>query len=308
MIERAANQGARLIVFPEGFVPGHPMWLDFYTGTNKKSLMFYKKLFGAAVEIPGPMIQLVCDAAKSKNVVVVLGVCERRSKTTGTLYNSQVFIGNHGEILGVHRKLVPTLKERIVHSPGYGAMLKVYDTELGRIGGLICGENSNPLAKFTLMAQGQLVHAASWPPFFSSKRMSDIIGYVSRALAYENKVFVVNAAGAIDEENLRAMEVNVDELSDNIFEIAGGSFIIAPSGEIIAGPSLSGEEILCCEINLNDIILEKMFHDFSGHYNRSDVFSLKVNNSIKPTMVEIDNSAEMGDIEIEMKEDKDEEG
>jgi nitrilase len=289
LIRKAANQEARLAVFPECFMPGYPMWLDFYTATHKKALMLYKRLFGASVEIPGREINLVCNTARDNNMTVVMGVCERKPKTTGTLYNSQVFIDNHGKILGVHRKLVPTIKERIVHSQGYGAMLQVYETELGRIGGLICGENSNPLAKFALMAQGEMIHAASWPAYFSSKRMSEIIEFVSRALAYESKVFVINAAGVLDESNLSTIEANIDELPNkNIYASAGGSSIIAPSGDMVAGPLPAKEEILCSEIDLNDIIAEKMFHDFAGHYNRFDVFSLHVNNRIQST-VEIDN-------------------
>ena len=289
LIKQAAHQGARLSVFPESFLPGYPMWLDFYMATHPKALLLYKKLFQSSVEIPGHEINSVCDAARDANMIVVMGVCEKRPKTIGTLYNSQVFIDNHGKILGIHRKLVPTIKERIVHSQGYGAMLQVYETELGRIGGLICGENSNPLAKFALMAQGEMIHAASWPAYFSSKRMSEIIGFVSRALAYENKVFVINAAGVLDESNLSAIEATIDDLPNkNIYTTAGGSSIIAPSGDMVAGPLSAKEEILYSEIDMNDIITEKMFHDFAGHYNRFDVFSLSVNNCIQST-VRIDN-------------------
>ena len=288
LMKQAAHEGARLAVFPESFLPGYPMWLDFNIATHKKALLLYKGLFESSVEIPGREINLIRDAAKKTDMVVVMGVCERKTKTTGTLYNSQVFIDNHGKILGVHRKLVPTIKERIVHSQGYGAMLQVYETEFGRLGGLICGENSNPLAKFALMAQGQMIHAASWPAYFSSKRMSEIIGFVSRALAYENKVFVINAAGVLDEDTLRAIDANVEDLPNkNIYASSGGSSIIAPSGEMVAGPLSAKEEILYSEIDLNDIIIEKMFHDFAGHYNRFDVVSVRVNNCI-PWTVEID--------------------
>ena len=289
LIKQAAHQGARLSVFPESFLPGYPMWLDFHMATHPKALLLYKKLFQSSVEIPGREMNLVCEAARDTNMVVVIGVCEKRPKTTGTLYNSQVFIDNHGRILGIHRKLVPTIKERIVHSQGYGAMLQVYETELGRMGGLICGENSNPLAKFALMAQGEMIHGASWPAYFSSKRMSDIIGFVTKALAYENKVFVINAAGVLDEGNLRMIEANIDDLPNkDIYASSGGSSIIAPSGDMIAGPLSAKEEILYSEIDLNDIITEKMFHDFAGHYNRFDVFSFRVNNCIQPA-VKIDN-------------------
>jgi len=304
LIERAASEGARLIVFPEGFLPGHPIWLDYYTATDKTALSFYRKLFSSAVEIPGPGIKRICETAKTAGTIVVLGVCERRPKTTGTLYNSQVFIDHQGEILGVRRKLVPTLKERIVHSPGFGAMVQVYESRLGRIGGLICGENSNALAKFALMSQGELIHAASWPPYFSKKKMADIIGYATRALAYENKTFVINAAGAVDKSNLKAIGINAEDLSENVLALAGGSSVIAPSGEMIAGPLPAGEDILFCEINLSDIILEKMFHDFAGHYNRSDVFSLHVNNQVREGILELDYAGDIDSIEAEGEKDE----
>ena len=298
LIREAAAQGARLLVFPECFLPGYPIWLDFYVATSKKSRLCYQKLFLSSVEIPSREFNRVCDAAKETHTIVVMGVCERRSKTTGTLYNSQVFVSNQGKILGVHRKLVPTLKERMVHSQGFGPMLQVYDTEFGGIGGLICGENSNPLAKFSLMVQGEVIHAASWPPYFSRKPMSETIGFVSRALAYENKVFVINAAGFLDQDNLSAIDATMDTLSGNISPVRGGSSIVAPSGEIVAGPLLDKEGVLYFEMDLNEIVLEKMVHDFAGHYNRFDVFSLRVNNDTKPS-IEVDTPAGLDRVEEE---------
>ena len=282
LIRKAADLGARLAVFPECFLPGYPIWFDFYTATHKKTFLFYRKLFESSIEIPDRRIAQLCDVARETNIIVVMGICERLPKTTGTLYNSQVFIDNCGRVLGVRRKLVPTHKERIVHAPGFGTMLRVYETEIGRIGGLICGENSNPLAKFHYMSQGEVLHAASWPAYFFTMEMSENIGFVSKALAYENKVFVINSAAVIDEENLNAIDVNMDSLPDNFLASNGGSSIVAPSAEILAGPVMAEEQILCCEIDTDDIITRKMIHDFSGHYNRFDVFSLDVKSYIPP--------------------------
>lgn len=116
LIRPAAGRGAGLAVFPECFIPGYPMWLDFYPASDKRALLLYKKLFKTSVEISRSEVDLVCEAARDTNTIVVMGVCERKRKTTGTLYNSQVFIDNYGKILGIHRKLVPTIIERIVHS------------------------------------------------------------------------------------------------------------------------------------------------------------------------------------------------
>jgi nitrilase len=276
LLEKAADLGVQVAVFPECFVPGYPIWLDVHQATSPQAIRLYKALFAASVEIPGPAVARIAEAARKTNIVVVLGVCERRANTTGSLFNSLVFIDGHGRIVGVHRKLVPTLLERLVHAPGHGEMLNVYQTEFGRIGGLICGENSNHLAKFHLMSQGQTIHAAAWPPFFFTKPMSQVIDFVSRAAAYENKVFVINSAGVLDDENLERVRAGETGLPSDLAASSGGSSIVAPTGDMLAGPLVGEEGILSCEIDLQDVVAQKMIHDFAGHYNRSDVFSFSV--------------------------------
>ena len=276
LIKEAADLGVRVAVFPECFIPGYPIWFNFYKALDAKPLTFYKRLYKASLDIAGPELKPILTAARQAKMVVALGICERTRDTTGTLYNSLLYIDNHGEILGIHRKLVPTVVERIVHSPGYGRVLPVFATEMGRIGGLICGENSNPLAKFHLMSQGETIHAAAWPPYFFTKPMSEVIQFVSRALAYENKVFVINAAGILSAENIQAIAVQAEDLPAGFIQSSGGSSIISPTGDVLAGPVFGKEEILCCDVDLNDIISQKMIHDFAGHYNRPDIFSLSV--------------------------------
>lgn len=274
LIREAGEQGVQVAVFPECFVPGYPIWLDVHPPAGPRAFGFYRQLFAASVEVPSPSLARVAEAARKANMVVVLGICERRPGTTGSLYNSLVFFDNHGRIVGVHRKLVATLLERVVHSPGYGDMLEVYDTEFGRIGGLICGENSNHLAKFHLMSQGQTIHAACWPPYFFTKPMSEVIQFVSRAAAYENKVFVINAAGTVDEQSLQMIRPEGAEVrpDSSLIAASGGSSIVSPSGQVLAGPILGEEAILSCRIDLEEVIGQKMIHDFAGHYNRPDVF------------------------------------
>lgn len=175
---------------------------------------------------------------------------------------------------------MPTLAERLVHSPGYGDMLDVYETDFGRIGGLICGENSNHLAKFYLMTQGQTIHAACWPPYFFTKPMSEVIQFVSRATAYENKVFVINAAGIVDEKNLEKIGADSSSWHSDLTGSSGGSSIVAPNGDVLVGPVLGDEGIVSSVIDFEDIVAQKMIHDFAGHYNRSDVFSFSVKKHI----------------------------
>jgi len=282
LIEQAAAQGVQIAVFPECFIPGYPIWLDVHRATSPDAIRLYKDLFATSIEVPSQSLSRIGDAARKANMVVVLGICERRTNTTGSLFNSLVFFDNHGQIAGVHRKLVPTLLERLVHCPGYGDVLRVHETDFGRIGGLICGENSNHLAKFHLLTQGQSIHAASWPPFFFTKPMSGVVEFVSRAVAYENKVFVINAAGVLDRESLSRIRTEAAELSSDLVSTSGGSSIISPAGEVLAGPVVGEERILSCLVDLQEVVAQKMIHDFAGHYNRSDVFSFSVRKHIRP--------------------------
>ena len=172
LIREAGRQGAYVVVFPEGFIPGHPLWYHFYPATDPKSTELATRLFLNAVEIPGPTTEVLCEAAREAGVYVVMGLCERRPGTFGTLYNTQIFIGPDGRILGKHQKIMPTVGERLVHTGGYGDTLRTFPTNFGRIGGLICGESSNPLAVFALMAEYPHVIAVSWPNRFPKRGMS----------------------------------------------------------------------------------------------------------------------------------------
>ncbi len=279
-IEEAGHKGVDLLAFPEGFIPCHPVWYHFHPATGTKSLAFAAELFKNAVEIPGPTTEALCAAAAKANVNVVMGVCEKRPKTTGTMFNSQIFIDRKGRLLGKHQKLMPTVGERLVHAGGFGDTLKVFEMDIGRVSGLICGENSNPLAIFALAAQGTQIHVASWPNHFSKNehRMADAVTFASRSLSYKCSCFVLNACGTISER-MRELLPYVEEdrafLSDP--EKGGGSSIIGADSMILAGPMSGAEEgLLMAEIDLEDCVKAKLVHDYSGHYNRPDVFTLTV--------------------------------
>ena len=278
-IAEAGQKRVDLLAFPEGFIPTHPIWYHFQPAAAKQSLTFATELFKNSVEIPGPTTEVLCAAAARANVNVVMGLCERRPKTTGTLFNSQLFIGRDGRILGKHQKLVPTVGERLVHTGGYGDLLRVFEMDIGRVSGLICGENSNPLAIFSLAAQGTQIHVASWPNRFSQQRMPETITFVTRSFAYMCCSFVLNACSIVDDRTLDLMPLKEEDrkvLSDQ--ETTGGSSIIGANSMILAGPMKGLEEgLLVADINLDDCIRLKMVHDYSGHYNRPDIFSLTVN-------------------------------
>ncbi|MBI2882172.1 MAG: carbon-nitrogen hydrolase family protein [Candidatus Tectomicrobia bacterium] len=283
LIEEAGSRGARLVGFPEGFIPAHPVWYHFRPATEKGSYRMARELVKNSVEIPGPATEALCAAARRADCCVVMGVCEKRPGTLGTLYNSQLFIDNRGRILGKHQKVMPTLGERLVHTGGFGDTLRAFDTEFGKVSGLICGENSNPLAIFALAAQGTCIHVASWPNHFAptSPYMGEVVLLSSRSLAYKANCFVLNCCSTISEEMRQILPY---QEADRVFlEEAGhdgGSCIVNPHGRVIAGP-LGGEEgILYADIDLEDVVQAKLSHDYVGHYNRADIFTLTVRSAV----------------------------
>ena len=283
-IEEAGRRGVDVLAFPEGFVPAHPVWYHFHPATGAKSLELATRLFQNAVEIPGPDTELLCAACERAGVNAVIGVCERRPRTTGTLYNTQLFIDRRGRILGKHQKLTPTVGERLVHAGGHGDTLQVFDTDVARVSGLICGENSNPLAVFAMAAEDTQIHVASWPNHFSRNEhaIADAITFATRSLSYECSCFVVNACGIVSPEMLA--ELPYAEGDSEFLEDArhgGGSSIIGADSMVVAGPMPGDEEgLLVADVDLADCVRAKLVHDYSGHYNRADVFSLIIDRSV----------------------------
>jgi aliphatic nitrilase len=239
------------------------------------------ELFKNSVEIPSPATEALCQAAREAKVHVVMGLCEHRPGTFGTMYNTQLFIDDQGRILGKHQKLVPTVGERLVHTGGYGDTLRAFQTKFGRISGLICGENSNPLAIFALIAEGTMIHVASWPNHRNKGAKfpaSDRAASAGRAVAMMSKAFVINVLGALNEEMVEMLAAHDD---DRVFlrdpNNSGGSTIISPQSVVIAGPMGNEEGILYADIDLEACVREKLSHDLAGHYNRADIFNVRVN-------------------------------
>jgi aliphatic nitrilase len=215
-----------------------------------------------------------------------MGVCEKRPGAMGTLYNTQLFIDRHGRIMGKHQKLMPTVGERLVHTGGFGDTLQAFDTEFGRVSGLICGENSNPLAIFALAAQGTCIHVASWPNHFSRSehKMRDVVLFASRALSYKANCFVLNCCSTISEEMKRILPyVPEDRGFLDEADSGGGTCIIGANSMVIAGPMGGEEGILYADLDLEDVVQAKLVHDYAGHYNRPDVFTLTVRSGV-PTL------------------------
>jgi aliphatic nitrilase len=288
LVDEAASRGARLIVFPEGFIPAHPVWYHFHAATSRIALEMAKELAENSVVVPGPVTEILGQAAARHGVYIVVGICERDHVNPGLLYNSQLFFGPEGNLLGKHVKIMPTVGERLVHAPGFGDTMRVIPTEYGPIGGLICGEASNPLAIFALASQGARIIAVSWPNHFSKNEhtMRDVILMASRALGYRANCFVLSAAGLISDEMRRRLPLTgEDEVFLSKPGICGGSVIVDPHGNIVAEPLGDEEDILLAQIDLGEIISAKLVHDYAGHYNRPEVFTLVMNTN-RPRLFE----------------------
>jgi len=280
LIREAGRNGARVIGFPEGFIPAHPVWYHHHIATGAVANELAVALFKNSVEIPGPEIGALCDAAREANAYVVMGVCEKLPRTIGTMFNTQVYIGPDGRVIGKHQKLVPTVGERLVHMGGFGDTFGAFQTEFGPMSGLICGENLNPLAVFALTAEGTRIHVMSWPNHFptSGDPMRNRVSVDSQAFAQMSKAFVVSACGTVDEPMIRMLKVGPEaEKFLRSPDCCGGSVIVAPNGRILAGPLGAEEGILYAECNIEIGIQMKLRHDFAGHYNRPDVFRLEIN-------------------------------
>ncbi len=284
LIAEAARNGTRLIAFPESFVPGFPVWAALAAPIRGHDN--FKRLAAASIKVPGEEAQRLCQAAKANEIFVSIGISEATEASVGCLWNSNLIIGPSGTILSHHRKLVPTFYEKLIWANGDGAGLKVQDTEIGRLGMLICGENTNPLARYTLISQGEQLHVSSYPPIWPTRdpreakryNLESAIAIRAGAHAFEGKLFNIVASAAVDKTLKAALEPLGRDAMRIIEESPRAvSMIVGPSGEAV-GETLSADQgLLYQEIDLADCVEPKQFHDVSGYYNRYDVFALEVN-------------------------------
>lgn len=281
LILEAGSNGAKIAVFPECFISGYPEWLRFYPFSHTVCLRLGRDLFDSAMEIPSEATDALCRAAKQAGVYVVMGFNERRPGMIGTLYNSMLFIHRDGTIMGKRQKLMPTQMERVVHGLGDGAGLRPFMTEYGPLGGLMCGENGNPLYRFALVSQGEVIHAANWPAFAvpgRARELQEAMLLRMRNCAWEGQFFAISSAAMVNEEIADAIELT-KEVRQKIDSWGGKSAIIGPKGQYLAGPAEEGETIVYADIDLRQILDVRLNTDFTGHYNRFDVVSLNLNKS-----------------------------
>ncbi|MFE7636906.1 carbon-nitrogen hydrolase family protein [Kitasatospora sp. NPDC057518] len=280
LIHEAAGHGAELVVFPEVFVPGYPYWN--WTMNPVQGSPWYDRLYRSAVDVPGPYVDTLRAAARQAGVVLVIGVNERGRPGLGPLYNTLLIIGADGELLGVHRKLVPTWAEKLTWGQGDGSTLTVHPTAVGPLGALACGENTNPLARFTLLAQGELVHAACYialPVGPEDYDMADSIALRTAAHCFEGKVFSVVSCSTVSPEIVDLIAGDDPRLRKQLARPHSAlSGIFGPDGRAVTEPLVDEEGIVYAEIDLGRCVQPRQMHDIVGHYNRFDVFRLHVDN------------------------------
>lgn len=292
LIGRAASLGAELIVLPEVFVPGTPIWIDSVPVWDGDEAWF-ARLVDQAVVVPSPTTELIGAAAREARATVVIGVDEREAHGT-TIYNTLLYFGPDGRIVGRHRKLMPTGSERTVWGMGDGSTLEVVPTTVGRIGGLICWENYMPLARFHLYAQGVDVWVAP--------TLARGDGWVAtmRHIAREGRVWVIGVNPCVSVDQIPADFPNrdrvwrIDDDEPGWIE-PGNSVICDPSGAIVAGPLRHEEGILTAEIDLSEVHSARRLFDPVGHYHRPDVFRLVVDARPRPPVTVIADDIDTAD-------------
>ncbi|MFI5615095.1 carbon-nitrogen hydrolase family protein [Amycolatopsis sp. NPDC051903] len=276
LITEAASNGASLIAFPEVFVPGYPYWN--WTMNPVQGSPWYERLYRCAIDIPGPHLDALRAAAAATKTTVVIGVNERSRHSLGLIYNSVVTIGPDGSVLNVHRKLVPTWAEKLTWGGGDGSTVRVLDSAVGPLGALACGENTNTLARFSLLAQGELVHVASYislPVAPADYDMAQAIAVRSAAHAFEGKLFSIVACSTITDEMVEIAAGDDAAIAKQMRRPHSAlSGIFGPDGNPVGEPLIDEEGIVYAEIDLARCIQPKQMHDIIGAYNRFDVFQL----------------------------------
>ncbi|KAJ4303214.1 hypothetical protein N0V90_002107 [Kalmusia sp. IMI 367209] len=310
LIRIASRNRANLVVFPETFISAFPIWSALRPPTHNHAL--FKKMAQQSVHADGEELREIQAAAQEAKVYVSIGISEKVRYSVGTLFNSNILIGPDGGILNLHRKLMPTFFEKLTWAPGDGHGLRVTETPFGKIGMLICGENTNPLARYSLIAQGEQLHISTWPavwptrlpcsassPGVTGKNYDNVTANRTRAAGhcFEAKAFGVLCSGFLDEEAISIIAAGSPD-AENITKVlnesqGGATMFLDPTGAPITGyiiDSVSKEQekrefvqkeegILYADLDLAECVEGKQFHDVVGGYQRHDVFELKVNRS-----------------------------
>jgi nitrilase len=276
LAEEAAENGAGLILFPEAFIPAYPRGLSFGAVVGRRlpeGRRVFQRYWENAVEVPGPVTERLGSISRSTRAYLSIGVIERDTEFSGgTLYCTLLYFGPDGRLLGKHRKLMPTGSERLIWGAGDGSTLTVVKTEFGTIGGLICWENYMPLARMAMYAKGVEIYLAP------TADCRDSWHATLQHIACEGRCFVLGCNQFVTRAMYPKDLDMVDELENFPDPVCrGGSAVISPLGEVLAGPLYDSEGILYTDLELGKIAQGRYDFDATGHYARPDVFQLVVN-------------------------------
>jgi nitrilase len=283
-IRQAARQEAKLILLPEAFIPAYPRGLGFGTVVGYRSpegRQLWQRYWENSVDIPGPATDALGAATREAGAYLAIGVIERDGRPNGgTLYCTLLYFGPDGRILGKHRKLKPTAAERLIWGEGDGSTLTVIETEFGKVGGLICWENYMPLARMALYSKGVEIYLAPTADARDTWQAS------LRHIACEGRCFVLGCNQFVAKDMYpEDLQPSAELAQAPAIMCRGGSAIVSPLGEVLAGPLFDREDILFANLDLSEIAGSKFDFDVIGHYARSDVFQLIVNeNPIVPVI------------------------
>jgi nitrilase len=325
LIKQAASNKANLVVFPETYVSAFPIWSSLRPPTENHSL--FQRMVQESIYADGDEMEALREAARSNDILVSIGFSERSRHSNGCLYNSNIIIGTEGEVLVHHRKLCPTFFEKLTWSSGDGYGLRVADTRFGRIGALICGENTNALARYSLIAQAEQIHISTWPTIWPTRtshrtartaeqttdnsneqsspsvargtNYDNLAANKTRAAAhcFEAKCFGVACSGHLGDDAIKSIiegASQADIVAETLHAMPrAATFFLDPTGAPLPSFTYQGkekkhvqalqdkEDILYADMNLDDCIEGKQYHDVVGGYQRLDVFDLKVDRSRK---------------------------
>ncbi|MCP1676201.1 aliphatic nitrilase [Natronocella acetinitrilica] len=282
-IRMASESGVKLLVFPESFIPGFPLWNALFKPINGHE--FFMRLAQSSLLVDGPEIAAISEEARRCQLHVSLGFTERSPHSPGCLWNSNILIGDDGRVLNVHRKLVPTFYEKLSWNHGDAAGLRVISTRIGRIGSLICGENGNPLSRYALMAQGEEIHTSNYPPVwpFTDPResggydLTEAIRTRAAAHAFESKTFVIVSSGFLDEASIYVI-ANGDDEAEAILRACprSASMVVGPSNDVLSSICRDEEGLVHADVNLASLLPLRQHHDMAGYYNRMDLIRVTV--------------------------------
>jgi len=278
LIREAGNAGAGLVVFPETWLPGYPVWLDVCRDValwdHDPVKRVFRRMAEQSVVVPGPVTEALSAAAKEAGIVVVVGVTERvdGGVAHGTLFNAALTFDADGRLANHHRKLVPTYTERMVWGLGDAKGLVAVPTAVGRVGALICWEHWMPLARQAMHDSGEDIHVALWPT------AHEMLQIASRHYAFEGRCFVLGAGSLMQASALpRDLETHASKVqSPDDLVLRGGSAVIGPDGHYVVEPCFGEPGLIVTDIDLGRVREERMTLDVSGHYHRPELLRLQV--------------------------------